>query len=207
MTPAAADSEEISLRDGSRAAIRPIEPADSALIATAFAELSAESRYRRFFTPLETLDERRLTYLTEVDHHDHEALVAIAPETGAAVGVARFVRVGADVAEPAVVVADRWQRRGLALALLERLADRARDEGIARFSGVVLADNHRAIELVARLGECTLEQASSEVRFEVALPERAGVGTALHDLLRAVAGGLLAPARVLAAPWGRPGDE
>jgi len=32
--------------------IRPIEPADAPLLASAFAELSPESRYRRFFTPM-----------------------------------------------------------------------------------------------------------------------------------------------------------
>jgi hypothetical protein len=41
----------------------------------------------------------------------------------ACVGVARFVRVAPAVAEPAVVVADRWQHRGPGTALLERLGD------------------------------------------------------------------------------------
>jgi len=30
-----------------------------------------------------------LPYLTEVDHRDHEALVAVEPATGAGVGIAR----------------------------------------------------------------------------------------------------------------------
>ncbi len=171
----------------------------------AFAELSAESRYRRFFTPLDRLDEQRLAYLTEIDHHDREALVAVDPQTGAGVCVARFVRVGADVAEPAVVVVDRWQRRGLEGALLERLADRARAEGIARFSGVVLAQNHDAIRLVEQFGTGTLERSGPELRFEAALPEHAGTGSALRDLLRAVAAGLLAPAGLL-TPRGPAGD-
>ena len=33
-----------------------------------------------------------VTYLTDVDHHDHEALAAIDAATGEGVGVARFVR-------------------------------------------------------------------------------------------------------------------
>ena len=43
--------------------------------------------------------------MTQVDHHDHEALVAVDVSTGEGIGVARFVRVGDDVAEPAIVVA------------------------------------------------------------------------------------------------------
>lgn len=88
MTRSAHDGEDVRLRDGSHATIRSIEPDDKALIAAAFAALSADSRYSRFFTPLETLDERWLAYLTEVDHRDHEALVAIEPHTGAAIGSA-----------------------------------------------------------------------------------------------------------------------
>ena len=59
------------------------------------------------------LSERDLAYLTEIDHHDHEALAAIDPETGELVGVARYVR-GAEpeLAEVSVVVGDPWQRRG-----------------------------------------------------------------------------------------------
>lgn len=206
MTRHASTAEEIRLRDGSRATIRPIQPDDKALIVAAFAQLSPDSRYRRFFTTLDTLDERRLAFLTEIDHRDHEALIAIEPETGAGIGVARFVRVDANVAEPAIVVVDRWQRRGLGLALLERLADHARAEGIARFSGVVLVENHDALRLVERLGHGTLECSSPEVRFDVALPERSGAGHALGELLRAVAAGLLAPARLL-MPRGAAGDE
>jgi GNAT superfamily N-acetyltransferase len=204
--PTGADSEEIRLRDGSRATIRPIEPADKALLAAAFAELGSDSRYRRFFTALETLDEHRLAYFTEIDHHGHEALVAIEPKTGAAVGVARFVRTRPAVAEPAIVVVDRWQRRGLGMALLARLADRACAEGITRFSGVMLAENRDALGLVEQLGEGALEFSGPEVCFEVALPEPDGIGGALSELLRAVAAGLLAPVRLLPAARGRPED-
>ena len=183
------------MKSEDRVSIRPIEPADKGLIVAAFAELGSDSRYRRFFTPLERLDDRWLAYLTEVDHHDHEALVAIEPETGACIGVARFVRVGAEVAEPAVAVIDRWQRRGLGVALLERLVDRALAEGITRFSGVVLAENREVLRLVERFGAGTLEYSNSEVRFEIALTERADLASALRELIRALAGGLLAPAR------------
>jgi GNAT superfamily N-acetyltransferase len=189
---------EVRLRDGSRATIRPIEPGDKRLIAAAFAELSPESRYRRFFTPLARLDDGLLAYLTEVDHHDHEALVAIAADSGSAVGVARFVRVAQDVAEPAVVVVDRWQRRGLAGALLERLVDRARAEGVARFSGVVLAQNREALGLLEGLGAVPGTRSGPELRFDVALPQPAGSGGALLELLRAFAAGILAPVGAVA---------
>ena len=43
-------------------------------------------------TAVSELSESQLAYLTEVDHHDHEALVAADAGTGEAIGVGRFVR-------------------------------------------------------------------------------------------------------------------
>jgi GNAT superfamily N-acetyltransferase len=195
-SPPRADSrDEVRLADGSRMTLRPVTPADKPLLAAAFAQLGEESRYRRFFTPLRALDARQLAYLTELDHRDHEALLAIDARSGSCAGVARFVRVAEDVAEPAVVVADRWQRLGLGGALLERLAERARAQGIVRFSAVVLAENRDAIRLLERLGDATRDESGHELRFDVVLADRGEAGHTLRDVLRAAAAGLLAPAR------------
>ena len=94
-------------------------PSDVQLRDGSFSELSLETRYRRFFMAVREMDEARFAFLTELDHHDREALVAVESVSGAGAGVARYVRIGDDVAEPAVVVADRWQRLGLGSVLLE----------------------------------------------------------------------------------------
>jgi GNAT superfamily N-acetyltransferase len=187
----------VRLADGAQLTIRPVRPDDSPLLADAFAQLSDESRYRRFFTPLRELGAEQLAYLTELDHHDHEALLALDEPDRACVGVARFVRVAPAVAEPAVVVADRWQHRGLGTALLERLADRARAEGITRFSAIVLAQNRDAIRLLERLGDATRENDGAVLQFDIALPDTGGAGPTLRGLLRAAATGLLAPTGAL----------
>jgi GNAT superfamily N-acetyltransferase len=66
-------------------------------------------------SPTAHLSARQLAYLTEVDHRDHEALVAIEPSSRDGLGVARYVRSRENPreAEFAVAVADDWQRRGL----------------------------------------------------------------------------------------------
>ena len=97
----------VSLRDGSRVFVRPVEPSDRALLEQGFERLGPESRYRRFFSPVKRLSEQQLDYLTRIDHHDHEALLAIDERTGEAVAVARYVRVGNGLAEPG----DRRHRR------------------------------------------------------------------------------------------------
>jgi RimJ/RimL family protein N-acetyltransferase/nucleotide-binding universal stress UspA family protein len=165
------------------------------LLTEGFDRLSPESRYRRFFTPVTRLSERQLDYLTDVDHRDHEALVAVALDSGNAVGVARYVRTRPGVAEPAIVVADDWQGRGLASQLLDLLADRARAEGVECFVAPVLSENRAAIALFERLGGATVRHDGIEVEVTVPLaPEDEGATPSLRELLHAVAAGSVRPA-------------
>jgi nucleotide-binding universal stress UspA family protein/RimJ/RimL family protein N-acetyltransferase len=199
-----------TLRDGSEVTIRPIEPDDRERLARAFERLSPDARYRRFFGPMPELRPRDLDYLTRVDHHDHEALVAVAPGGDGLVGVARYIRTGPGVAEPAITVIDDWQGRGVAGALLDALVDRAREEGIHSFEAPVLATNAEAIAVLERLGDTTRERDGREVVLHIALPEGPGAGRRWASALRLHAAGTIEPARtVLEFLWprrrGRPG--
>ena len=142
------EGELASLPDGAELQVRQIQPKDKALLAAGFERLSPESRYRRFFAPIQRLTERDLAYLTEIDHHDHEALAAIDLRAGDLVGVARYVR-GAELhlAEVSVVVGDPWQQRGVATLLLERLVERARAAGVTHFVALVMSENSEALRL------------------------------------------------------------
>ena len=191
--------------------IRPVEPDDREAIAEGFRRLSPESRYRRFFAPMHELSPRTLDYLTRVDHHDHEALVAFDTETRQGLGVARYVRTGPDVAEPAIAVADEWQGRGLGSRLLDALADRAREEGIKRFEAPVLTTNPQGAAVLERLGPTTRRTEGREVHLTIELPDTPGAGRSWRSLLKGAATGSLEPARTLVELlWprraGMPGD-
>jgi RimJ/RimL family protein N-acetyltransferase len=173
--------------------IRPIEPDDKAGLTAAFERLSDESRYRRFLSSHSRLSDDELRYLTEVDHHDHEALVAVDPKTGERIAVARYVRDGArpDSAEVALAVADQWQGRGVGTELLHRLADRAREEGVSRLTALVLADNEAMKHLLGGLGASrVVDEGQGAVELAVDLPDR-GLGTTLPGWLRSAARGVL----------------
>jgi GNAT superfamily N-acetyltransferase len=180
------------LRDGSQIVIRPIRPDDKGAIQDGFERLSPESRYRRFFAPLEELSGRDLRYLTEVDHRDHEALIAFDRPTGTPVGVARYIRSDDPAeAEVAVTVVDDWQGRGAATALLEGLVERARDEGVERFVALVLSENRDALELFAHLAPDVQRHRSAsgnvELIFDLPEPGRVSeslLGRALHAAAR-----------------------
>lgn len=182
------EPHEVALADGSRLLLRPISPDDRALLLEGFEHLSPESRYRRFMGPHNQLSEHELHYLTDVDHVTHEAIVALDAETGAGIGVARYV---ADPAHPqraemAVTVIDDWQGRGVGTVLLDALIQRARENGVTRFTASVLATNDPMIELLHDMGDATCTQVGAGTKeYEVVLPER-GVGS-LASLLRKAA--------------------
>lgn len=197
------------LRDGTRVYVRPIRPADQERLRAAFDQLSETSRYRRFFTPLGELSPRLLSYLTEVDHHDHDALVALVQPEGELIGVARYVRLADDsrVAEAAITVVDSWQGRGVGRSLLRRLARRAREEGIEQFSALVKVENPAAVELLRGLGRSTATRDGSELLLLVDLPEQ-GWGGTLARALRAAAAGTLSLADSMGQRLtGSPGAE
>ena len=140
----------ITLRDGSHVRIRQGHHTDRELLLRGFERLSPESRYRRFLAPMKELTEATVRYLTEIDHHDHEAMIALDEQTGEGIGVARYVRDPdhPDVAEVAVTVIDDWQGRGLGTLLLEVISARARQEGITRFTALMLAANKEMMDLL-----------------------------------------------------------
>jgi len=188
----------ITLRSGQRVLVRAIRPADAPGLAAAFEQLSETSRYRRFFTAKPRLSEPSLAYFTDVDHHDHEALVAVAPGSGDLVGVARFIRDPAepDQAEVAVTVADSWQQRGLGTVLLRELAQRAAEEGIQHFTAEILAENRPMLTLAQRLGPAETASRGSTVSARIDLPPAAEQAEQAdtsrydgYDLLRAAARG------------------
>lgn len=180
--------------------IRPIRPQDRAAFERGFARLSDRSRYRRFLAPHGDLSPAELRYLVDVDHVDHEAVVAVDQATGEGVGVARYVRGAQDpqAAEMAVAVVDDWQGRGVGTRLLAALADRAREEGIRRFTALVLADNAAVQSVLGTLGTVHTEPPEHGTVAVTVELEEAG-RAALARLVRAVARGELSAL----APWWR----
>lgn len=189
---AAPPLECVRLKDGRRVEIRRVEPSDAKLLAAGLEELSAESRYRRFLGPKQALSSKELDYLTTVDHHEHEALVAQEPDTDRGLAVARFIKDPADrqTAEVAIVVADDWQNRGLGGALLRRLAERAVEEGVRRFSATVLEANHDVVSLLRELGPIEVRHVGSGVAdLRVELPRGEPCPPVVREALRAAARG------------------
>ncbi|MEA2430255.1 MAG: hypothetical protein QOF65_2382 [Thermoleophilaceae bacterium] len=167
--------------------IRQIEPTDATLVRAFYDELSDRSRRLRFLVPTNELSDEDLRYLTEVDHKRHEAMVALEGER--LVGVARYVRTPGDreSAEVAVVVVDDRQGDGIGTGLLDRLTERARENGIVRYTALVSVDNDIVVSALERAGaERTGTTDEGEIEFAIDVPSE-GLGERLRTALRSIA--------------------
>ncbi len=131
--------------------IRPIRPTDKELLQSGLSALSQKSVHARFLSPKSKFTAKELEYLTEVDGHDHVALIAC--EGDRMLGVARFIRDEQDPtsAEVGIVIADHLQGQGLGTLMGLALADEARAVGVQHFTAIMLPENRSAVRLFERI--------------------------------------------------------
>jgi GNAT superfamily N-acetyltransferase len=166
---------EVELRDGSKVLLRQIRPEDRDRLAEGLRRLSPASRYLRFQRVVEELTDAELTELSDVDHVDHEAIVAIdlAHVERPGVGVARYRRepYEPEFAEAAVTVADEYHGQGAGTLLLGALSARARENGVRVFRNYVMAGNTAMLEVFDHLGATRELEDSGMWRVDLPLPE------------------------------------
>jgi RimJ/RimL family protein N-acetyltransferase len=148
------ESGSVELLDGTSVAYHAIAPENASALQRFHHRLSERSIYLRFFAAKPELSDRKAGYFTNVDGINRFALVAVDPERPQEIiGVVSFDREGTtERAEYAAAVEDRWQGRGLGLALTRRLIDAALKRDIRVFTGVLLPENTRMLNLLRDLG-------------------------------------------------------
>jgi GNAT superfamily N-acetyltransferase len=147
------DSGSVELLDGTSVPYHAIAPDNASALQRFHHRLSERSIYLRFFAAKPELSDRKAGYFTNVDRINRFALVALDPEReGEIIGVVSFDREGdTERAEYAAAVEDRWQGRGLGLALTRCLIEAALKRGIRVFTGVLLPENKRMLNLLRDL--------------------------------------------------------
>jgi RimJ/RimL family protein N-acetyltransferase len=164
-------TDGMTLGDGTRLVLRPIDPNDRDGVAALFARLSPESRHRRFLASKHDLTRSELAYLTDIDHVQHEAIAAVDQCDGSIIGVSRYVQVPGrpGVAEIAGAVVDELHNMGVAAALARRTVERARANGFALLTATTLWDNLAARAVLRRLGFRRRSSHGSEIELELEL--------------------------------------
>ncbi|MFT6286865.1 MAG: CheY-like chemotaxis protein [Alcanivorax sp.] len=148
-------SGSIELPGSSRVTVHVAQPEDSALKQTCVKGLSAKSSHLGLFSALEELSPGKLERFTNPDYPGSYTLIATVMQSNEErqVGVARYMPMDvSDIAEFAVVIADKWQGVGLATHLLSALTTAAALAGINQLEGMVLSENTAMLKLLRKLG-------------------------------------------------------
>jgi GNAT superfamily N-acetyltransferase len=177
------------LTDGTAVAIVRLLETDRAFVRDdlpgRFAELSDESRFLRFLSPVPRLSGAYLKVLADsIDDHDHVAITlqALGPHeredtaggrlVGLPIGIGRFIR---DQAEPeeadvAVTVSDAWHGRGAGSLIVRELARLALQRGVRRFVAISHAQNPSVLRMLAHAGPVLARtREGTEVRTVITL--------------------------------------
>lgn len=144
--------QQVQLSDGATIRLRPAGRKDRERLRRMFFGLSDATRYLYFCAGVPR-DETRAEQVVALGRADGQASFALVAEVnGEVVGVARFDR-AADgrTAEVGILLADRWQSRGLGRYVLLRLAEEARRRMVDAFTGYVLWENRRMLRLAKRV--------------------------------------------------------
>lgn len=135
------------LRDGRSVSIRLSRPADPPGVKALHERCSEESRYQRYFTPMNTWREDNLRHIS--GGHRGATLVAT-DEDDVIIALGNVFPIGpgeTDTAELAVLVDDAWHGRGVGTVLTRHLIDVARRMEFEHLVAYVLAHN-RAMRAV-----------------------------------------------------------
>ena len=148
------------LKDGREVTLRPIRPEDESLMVRFHETLSKDTVYFRFLRLL-AFDQRvrheRLSRMCFLDYDRAMAIIALrhaaAGDEQQVLGVSRLVKVhGTRDADFAIVISDDVHGLGLGHALLSRLVEVARAEGLRHLTGIVLPDNRPMLRLCSKIG-------------------------------------------------------
>src|ERR671920_2129486 len=143
----------LALSDGTRVSLRRIRAEDAEALQRLVGRSSDRSVELRFFGPLRVLSDEMARRFSDLDGKDRFALVALDPENPEEiVGVVRYAREpGAEGAEYAALVEDRFQGRGLGIGLTRQLIEAARERGIRRLHALVMRENRVMLGLLRSL--------------------------------------------------------
>ncbi len=156
------------LVDGSVALLRRLEPRDANDVLALYESLTDEERYHRFFAmhPAHLADWAKSITETKKGQCSLGAFSA-----GKLLGVTNYVVARqAGYAEVAVVVAHTEHLRGVGTALLRRLGQTAKENGVHHFVAEVLWENHLMLQVLRDVGwPCTRHLEGSVLHVEIDL--------------------------------------
>ena len=169
--PAASELHE-TIRGGERVLIRRLRREDMALYPDFLADVSPEDLRLRFFARVAELSAAEADKLSHLDGRHEMAFVALDEDNGRMLGLVRLKdELDEQTAEFAILVRSRLKGHGLGWLLMRRVIDYAKEKGLRRVYGDVLAENTTMLQMCAELGFYA-EDVGSDIRRVVLDLER-----------------------------------
>jgi len=140
-------------RGGEHIVIRRIRPEDKTLYSDFLRDVSAEDLRLRFFARVRELSTAESDRLSHLDYSHEMAFVALDEITGQMLGLVRLKdELDEETAEFAILVRSRLKGHGLGWLLMQRVIDYAKEKGLRRVFGDVLAENTSMLQMTEELG-------------------------------------------------------
>jgi acetyltransferase len=157
---------------GERVLIRQARPEDAALYPDFIRDVSADDLRLRFFGSVTELSATEIDKLTELSHRHEMAFIALDEDSGHMLGLVRLIdELDEKTAQFAILVRSRLKGHGLGWLLMRRVIDYAKEKGLRRVYGDVLAENTTMLQMCAELG-FHAEDVGSDIRRVVLDLER-----------------------------------
>ena len=138
---------------GERVLIRRARSEDVALYRDFLAGVSAEDLRLRFFADVGELSAEEMDKLSRLDYRHEMAFIALDEDTGEMLGLVRLKdELDEKTAEFAILVRSRLKGHGVGFLLMRRVIDYAKEKGLRRVYGDVLAENAPMLQMCAELG-------------------------------------------------------
>jgi acetyltransferase len=141
------------VRGGERVLIRRAKLEDAALYPDFVRDVGTDDLRLRFFAHIAELSAAESDKLGHLDYSHEMAFVALDEDTGQLLGLVRLKdELDEETSEFAILVRSRLKGHGLGWLLMQRVIDYAKEKGLRRVYGDVLAENASMLQMCGELG-------------------------------------------------------
>lgn len=145
------------LKDGSLVQLRPIHSADGTSAKAFRKKVSGKSVRARFLGYIPSISRKLINRLTKIDYDREMAIVAecVDHDKKKAIAVARIVGKGRSTmekAEFALIIADKWQGKGLGTEMTDYMIRIAIDMGFQKLYALFYTHNAQIEDILRRRG-------------------------------------------------------
>lgn len=146
--------EEMIELGGENITFRPAKPVDDRAIQEHFYHLEKEDVISRFFHEKTTFIRNDVEVMSQIDYKRNLTIIALVGESGfeQVIGVGSYyLEPSSNMAEVAFSIDKKYQSSGMGSVLIRKLAEAARDRGVAGLFAVTSTSNKKMIKLFKTL--------------------------------------------------------